>query len=219
MMLSLLSSAQIVRAAADFSTYRGFRFGMSLPAASKRIGASPADVRTIHKRPVVIQELDWRPELAWSPSGVRHETLSNSVLRFYGGSLFEIVSTYDSQRVEGMSSADLVEAVSRTYGVSGAPDLEIPFQSSYGETARVIARWEDADYTVDLVRTGDSLSYALVLRSRRLAALAATAIAESVRLDTIEAPQKEIDVRREKEATERLDLNKARSVNLPNFRP
>src|ERR1700674_4411699 len=48
-------------AAADFSSYRGFQFGMNLSAAAKQAGTKLSEVRLVHQRPAVIQEMDWWP--------------------------------------------------------------------------------------------------------------------------------------------------------------
>ena len=44
------------------SSYRGFQFGMSLADAVKHSGMDPSEVSTVHKRPAIIQGLDWNPE-------------------------------------------------------------------------------------------------------------------------------------------------------------
>ena len=59
----------------------------------------------------------------------------------------------------------------------------------------------------------------MVLYSKRLDALAQAAIVEAVRLDVQEAPQRELEKQKKREEEERLVLDKARSVNKPNFRP
>ena len=82
-----------------------------------------------------------------------------------------------------------------------------------------MARWEDQEYSYNLVQTGNRSSFAVVLYSKRVDALAQAAIVEAVRLDTKEAPQREIEKRQKREGDERVALEKARSANKPNFRP
>jgi hypothetical protein len=113
----------------------------------------------------------------------------------------------------------MIAAISTTYGPATKPGGEIAYRSYYGDTAAVLARWEDADYSYNLVRTGDRASFALILFSKKLDALAGTAIAEAVRLDAQEAPQREIDKQKKQAAEDQLVLDKARSANKPNFRP
>jgi len=159
------------------------------------------------------------PAIAWSSGAAQRDALRSAVLRFCDDRLYQIVGTYDSERIQGLTEADLVQAVSRTYGEGTTPDVQIPFKSSYGETARVISRWENAEYLVDLVPARDQYSYALIISMKRVTQLADAAIKEANRLDVIEAPQREIDLQDLKEADNRRELEKARSVNLRNFRP
>lgn len=118
-----------------------------------------------------------------------------------------------------MTAKDMIEGISATYGTATRPEVEIAYHSIYGEVAPVIARWEDSQYAYNLVRTGDRFSFAMVLYSKRLDALAQAAIIEAVRLDTHEAPQRELQKQKNRDDEERLVLEKARSVNKPNFRP
>jgi hypothetical protein len=83
----------------------------------------------------------------------------------------------------------------------------------------VLARWEDADYSYNLIRTGDRSSFALVLYSKRLDALAQAAAVEAARLDAQEAPQRELEKQKKQASDDSVLLEKARSANKPNFRP
>lgn len=200
--------------AGDFSSYRGLQFGMNLSVAAKQAGMDPADVRSVHQRPAVIQELNWQlrsPDLA--------DPVKDRLLCFYNGELFRIVVTYDRYRVEGMTPEDMIGAISATYGIASRPAVEIPYHSNYGEIAEVIARWEDPEYSYNLVRTGDQASFAMVMYSKRLDALAEASMVEAIRLDAQEAPQREIEAQKKRQEAERLALERARSVNKPNFRP
>jgi hypothetical protein len=204
--------------AGDFSSYRGFRFGTSLEAAQKQIGASEAEL--VHQRPAVIQELTWWPRSPYrQEDATRLDPLREGLLRFYNGELFQIIATYERQSVEGMTEADLVKAISLAYGTSTKPGGDIAYHSNYGELARVLARWEDAEHSASLIRTGDGTSFALILSQKRLVALAQAAIAESARLDALGAPQRAIDLKKQQEADRRRMLDEARSANISNFRP
>ena len=61
--------------------------------------------------------------------------------------------------------------------------------------------------------------FALILSNKRLNALAQAAIVEAVRLDAIEAPQRQINLQKLQDANDRIELDRARSENRPNFRP
>jgi hypothetical protein len=205
--------------AADFSNYRGFQLGVDVTTALKQAGMKLSDVRLVHQRPARIQELEWRPGFQYGADAKRVDPVREGLLRFYNGELFQIITTYDRQRVEGMTEADMVEAISVVYGNATKPGGEISYHSNYGEVAPVLARWGNAEYSHDLIRTGDRTSFALILSLKRLDVLAQAAIAEAGRLDAVEAPQRAIDLQEQQEAEHRLGLDKARSVNKPNFRP
>ena len=205
--------------AGDFSNYRGFQFGMNLSVAAKQAGVKPSDARLVHQRPALIQELEWQPRTPFQAVSMKADPVQEGLLRFYNGELFQIVITYDRYKVEGMTAEDMVEAISLTYGAAARPTAEIAYYSNYGEVAPVLARWEDSQYSYNLVRTGDRSSFAMVLHWKRLEALAQAAIAEAARLDAVEAPQRAIDLEKKQEAEGRLVLDKARSANMPNFRP
>jgi len=201
--------------AEDFSRYRGMPFGMTFAAAAKELGTQEGEAKTTHRRPAVIQEMNWQPPA----DAATADPVKGAVLCFYNGELFRMVVTYDRYRVEGMSADDMIAGISATYGPSTKPGVEIAYHSNFNEVATVLARWENAEYSYNLVRTGDRSSFALVLYSKRLDALAQTAILESVKLEAMEAPQREIEKEKKHAEEARLILEKARSVNKPNFRP
>ena len=205
--------------AQDLSSYRKFQFGTNLSVAAKQAGMKPSEARLVHQRPALIQELEWQPR-GFPGSAIQADPVKQGLLCFYNGELFRIVITYDRYKVEGMTAEDMIAAISATYGPSTRPTAEISYRSIYSaEVAPVIARWEDSQYTFNLVRSGDRSSFVMVLYSKRLDALAETAIAEAVRLDTQEAPQREIEKQKKREEEEGLVLEKARAANKPNFRP
>jgi len=202
--------------AEDFSRYRGLTFGMTFAAAAKEPGTQAGEAKTVHRRPAVIQEMNWQPTAA-DPANA--DPVKSAVLCFYNGELFRMVVTYDRYRVEGMTAEDVIAAISATYGPATKPGVEIAYHSNFNEVATVLARWENAEYSYNLVRTGDRSSFALVLYSKRLDALAQASILESVKLEAMEAPQREIEKEKKHAEEARLILEKARSVNKPNFRP
>jgi hypothetical protein len=204
--------------ASDFSSYRGLRLGTDMATAAKEAGTRPGDAIILHQRPALIQEMSWpRPPVEGDPG--KSDRVKEGSLYFFNGQLFRIIITYDRYKIEGMTAEDMIEGISAVYGKATRPNAEIAYHSNYGEAAAVIARWEDAEYSYDLVRTGDQFSFAMILYSKRLEALARPAIVEAVRLEAEEAPQRELEKQKKRDDDERLVLEKARSVNKPNFRP
>jgi hypothetical protein len=205
--------------AGDFSSYRGFKFGMMLPAAAKVAGINPSDARLVHQRPAVIQELDWLPHSTLLVEPTKNDTVKDGLLSFYNGELFQIIVSYDRYKVEGMTAEDMVDSISQAYGPATRPKVQIAYHSNYAEVSEVIARWEDSEYVYNLVQTGNRASFAMIMSSKALNALAQAATLEAIRLDALEAPQRAIDLQKKLEADGRTELDKARAVNKPNFRP
>jgi hypothetical protein len=206
-------------AATDFSSYRGLRFGMNVSAAAKQAGTDPSVARLVHQRPALIQEMEWQPRVPVLAVPAKSDPVKEGLLSFVNGELFRIVVTYDRYKVEGMTAEDMIEGISAAYGTPTRPSAEIAYHSNYAEVAPVLARWEDPDYSYNLVRTGDRSSFAMVLYSKRLDATAQASMVEATRLEAQEAPQRELDKQKKRDGEERLALEKARSLNKPNFRP
>ena len=215
----VLGTSMSMLYATDLSNYRGFQFGMSISAAAKQAGMNASEAIVVHQRPALIQQLDWRPRSPMQANPTKVDPIEDGLLCFYNGELFRIVVTYDRYRMEGMTSDDVVDAISQTYGTPTRPKAEIEYHSTYGEAAQVIARWEDPEYSYNLIQTGNRSSFALVLYSKQAEAVAQASIVEAVRLEAQEAPQREIQKQKKREDDDRLALEKARSANKPNFRP
>jgi hypothetical protein len=79
----------------------------------------------------------------------------------------------------------------------------------------VLARWEDADYVLNLVRSPYGSRFGLIASSKHLDSLAEAAVAAGIHLDEQEAPQRE----KLEEQNIQMKLDKIRLVNKPNFRP
>src|SRR5687767_13134995 len=83
LLLGVISAATVP---ADLSKYRTIRLGTSLPAVTKQLGANLSEVKTIQRRPALIQELEWRAGIFGS--GAQTEPAREVMLRFYEGELF-----------------------------------------------------------------------------------------------------------------------------------
>ena len=219
--LGILSAvlATSMLSAGELSSYRGFTFGMKLSDAARQAGMNPSEAIVVHRHPALIQELDWRPRSLMLTNPPKADPVEDGRLYFYNEELFRIVVTYDRYKVEGMTAEDMIEAISLTYGAATRPATEIGYHSNYAETAEVLARWEDQEYSYNLVQTGNRSSFAMVLYSKRADVLAQAASVEAVQLEAQEAPQREIEKQKKRVDDERSILDKARSANKPNFRP
>jgi len=210
----LLSIPQVH--AQDLSTYRNFSFGMTVADLSKQIDQKPANAAVLHERPALIQELTWWPP---QPYGSLRpaEPVDQLLFSFYNGALYRMLVTYENSATKGLTDEDMIRVISAKYGLATRPVAAVvnfPMNPSYKATEKVIARWEDSQYSLNLFRSyGDT--FAIVMFAKQLDVQAGVSIAESVKLDQEEAPQKE--AARAKKNAEDLELE--RQKNIKTLRP
>jgi hypothetical protein len=214
-LVMILLSAPLIQGQ-DLSKYRGFSLGMSLPELSSQVDLRPLRTKLIQKHPDVIQELTYWP-IGFPDYSLQADSVGQIFFSFYHGELFRILVTYHRDATYGLTVEDIIQAISTKYGTATRPAGEISFPTNelYRSTQKVIARWEDSHYSINLVRSRFLNSFALVMFSKGLDAQADAAIAKSIKLEGQEDPQKEID-RQKKEAD---DLEAARQKNRKIFRP
>jgi len=211
----LLLTAPLLRAQ-DLSKYRHFTLGMNLTNLLERTEQKMTDVKTIHGRPALIQELTWWPPNV-SGTSLRSDSVEQIFFSFYNGELFKISVTYDRTATEGLTEADMVKAISAKYGPAtiAAPEIESAINDRYDAKQKPVASWEDAEYSSSLVRSSFNDVLGLVVFSKRANAQAELAIAEAVKLDEQEGPKRETE--RQKKQVD--DLEVARQKNQKSFRP
>jgi hypothetical protein len=202
--------------AQDLSKYRNFSFGMSTASVSKLAEEKPADVVTIHKQPALIQELTWYPPLPFASSRPA-EPVQKVLFSFYNGELYKMAVSYDSDAIKGLTNEDMIRILAAKYGTATRPaaEVNVPTDDSYGTTEKVIARWEDPQYSLNLFRSSLLDTFEIILFARRMDSQAAAAIAESVKLERQEAPQREA-ARVKQEAA---DLEVERQKNIKALLP
>jgi hypothetical protein len=206
--------------AQDRSRYRDYQIGADLRAIAEQSGLVPPIARIIAREPAGLQELEWRPQYvrgATQPT----EAVGRVTFGFYNDQLFRIVIDYQRLRTEGMTEADMVEAIAEIYG---APSRRVVAAAAVtertGEGADfMVAVWEDADYSVTLLRMPDSSAFRMIVASTRLATLAQAAGAAAVQLDVHEAPQLDVPARRTEDEDGHSMQEKARLTNKAAFKP
>jgi hypothetical protein len=97
----LLLLAPLLRAQ-DLSKYRHFTLGMNLTNLLERTEQKLTDVKTIHGRPALIQELTWWPPNVPGTS-VRSDGVEQILFSFYNSELYKISVTYDRSSTEGLT--------------------------------------------------------------------------------------------------------------------
>jgi hypothetical protein len=207
--------------AQDLSRYREFQLGMNLLAVAKQADVKPSEARVVYQRPAVIHELEWRPRSS-SSSSAQADPVREILFSFYNDQLYRIVVSYDQVRTEGLTDEDLIEGISAKYGTPTMPVAKITSSSAsqvYSDSEKVIARWEDSQYSFNLFRSSYGSAPGMLVFSKQLEALAQVAILKAIRLNDEEAPQREIERQKKQADEKRAAGQKARPVNKANFRP
>jgi hypothetical protein len=200
----------------DLSKYRTFSFGMTLADLAKQIDARPTDAIAVHQLPALIEELTWRPRQPINSSGPA-DPVQKILFSFYNGALYRMLVTYDGSAVAGLTDEDMIGVVSAKYGTATRPiaDVNFPTEPSYRKSERVIARWEDSQYSFNLLRSYWSNVFEIVMFAKQMDAQAGVSITESLKLEQQQVPQKA--AARVTKETE--DLERERQKNIETLRP
>jgi len=211
----LLLTAPMLRAQ-DFSKYRNFSLGTDLATIVKHTEQRSPDVKATHEGSLLFQELTWRPANGMGVSA-RSESVDELVFSFYKGELYKMVVTYDRASTEGLTADDMVKSVAAKYGpaTSVALDIDSAGNEQYELRQKPVATWEDSQYSFNLVRSSFSNAFQLVIYSKRVNAEADAALAQVVKVDELEAPQRA--VARQKKEADAIELT--RQKNQKSFRP
>ena len=217
--VGLILSGQLA-SAQDISRYRGYVLESSLDAVVLASGARAADARTLHERPATVQELEWRAPYI-DPRKTLADPVREITFTFYNDALYQVIVNYDRDRTDGLSNNDIVESLSATYGaptVASARTRTSPPAEAVHDSV-VLARWENAESVLTLVRGSYTPEFQLILVSKPLSALARTAVREAIRLDAIEAPRREAEQRKKEAGDASAARDKTRIANKAAFRP
>jgi hypothetical protein len=212
---AFLLMAPVIRAQ-DFSKYRGFSLGTSVATVVKLSDQKLADAKTIHARPMLIQELTWWPPNSPGSSS-RLDSVEQILFSFCNGELYKIAVTYDHSATEGLTAEDMVQSISLKYGppTTDESKADSVMNEPYDAKQKPAASWEDSQFSFNLVRSPFSHRFGLLIYSKGVNAEADHASAEAVKLEEQERPQKEAN-QRKKEAD---DLEVTREKNQKSFHP
>jgi hypothetical protein len=206
--------------AQDMSRYRAYVLESSLDSVVAASGARAADAKTLHERPAIIQELEWRAPYVDSRNAVADPVREIS-FTFYNDALYQVIVNYDCDRTEGLTNSDIVESLSGVYGVptlASARTRTSPPAEAFPDSI-VVARWENAESLLTLIRGSYAPEYQLILISKPLSARARSAVREAIRLDAIEAPRREVEQRKKEAGDASAAREKTRIINKVAFRP
>lgn len=195
-------------AAQEPVAYRDFTLRSSVASVVAITKTPESDVRVLHERPRLIQEITWRPR-SMSGASLEPEVVREIRFQFLDDQLFSVLAAYDAYEVEGLTREDFVTALSAVYGSpSRSPSPEV-----------VIAAWDRPGAQITLAASTYPSPYTVQLVEITLQASAKAAAAEDARLDKIEAPAREAEQRAREAEQRRLENAAARERNKPGFRP
>ena len=186
-----------------------------------RGGAAERDLKTLHERPALLQELSWRPPYVLGRNFIDRDSVATIVFSFIDNQLFRMTIDYERSRTEGLTKEDLITSLSAVYGPrSMQPAPTAPRSASDSlDTETVIATWRQGDATLTLNQSAYSGGFSLTITSIALEALARKAQATAVTMDAREAPAREAARAKEQADAARAAAEKIRTTNKGAFKP
>jgi hypothetical protein len=206
--------------AQDMSRYRAYALESSLQSVVATSGARAADAKTLHERPATIRQLEWRAPYSDSRNALA-DPVRDISFTFYNDALYQVIVNYDRDRTEGLTNSDIVESLSTAYGVPtvGSAKTRTSPPAEALPDSIVLAQWENADSLLTLVRGTNHPEFQLILVSKALSTRARSAVREATRLDLMEAPRREAELRKKEAGDATVARDKTRTANKAAFRP
>jgi hypothetical protein len=201
------------------SHYRGVTLGDSVQVVVDRLHLVAADIKVVLARPTVVQEVTWRPHRFVSGTTVEPDPLAEMILTFHAGRLGRITVSYDRERTQGLTNADLHEVLGSVYGPSML--VAVPTQRTVTPPAdrQTIGRWEDAETELLLWREHYPSRVGLTITSIAGARGLEDAIADGLRVTATEAPARDLARRTAEAAATAAREEKIRLENKAKFKP
>ena len=222
MCLLVVALAAVPASAEDVAQYREFPLGSTVMSVSDITGSRASDLKTVHARPALLQELAWSPRYSARGATPDVDPVREIVFTFYNDQLSRIAVHYDRARTAGLTHADMVRALTQVYGPPLVPTSRVAGRGPMApaDVVTPIAQWESGDDTIVSLHWSDyRAGFGLIVMSQRLDDLARSASVTAVALDVREAPMREA-ARQKKEADDRQAADdKTRATNIGAFRP
>jgi len=217
----IVLSASWPLVAADPGTYREFRLGTSTSDVIAHAGAALRDVKTLHERPALLEELSWRPPYTTGRDSIGEESVAAIVFSFVDDQLFKMAVDYDRSRTDGLTKEDMIAFLTAVYGPRSTAPVSKPSQSAIEslDTPTVLAEWRLGDTAITLQQTSYDGRFGLVILSVPLDARARKAQATAVTMDAHEAPAREAARARAQADAEKAAAEKTRTTNKAAFKP
>ena len=202
--------------ATELSRYREFALGSSVETVTAVTQTAVRDLKTIHSRPALLQEVAWQPRYMSGAPVADRGSINEIVFSFVDDQLFRMTVVYDRSRTSGLTNADMIAALTDMYGAATSP-TKASADAALGMT--VLAEWQQADAGVVLRRSQYNEAFSLVITSWPLEAIARKAQTTALMLDAREAPAREAELARKRADEQRQAEERARTANKKVFKP
>jgi hypothetical protein len=203
---------------AELSRYREFTLGASVATVTAVTQNAARDLKTVHSRPALLQQLEWRPRYMTGAPQTDRDSIGELVFSFVDDQLFKMSIAYAQDRTAGLTNGDMIASLTALYGAP-SPSRKRPGTSPAVDAPEVIAEWRQADTTLVLQRTPYNTSYVLVITSLSLDTIARKAQATAVTMDEREAPAREAALIKKRADEQRTAEELTRSTNKKVFQP
>ena len=206
---------------AELSRYREFEIGASVAAVTTVTQNAARDLKTVHSRPALLQQLEWRPRYMTGAPRTDRDSIGELVFSFVNDQLFKMSIAYAQDRTSGLTNEDMIGSLTAVYGAPSSPSLRPRPSTSAAalDAPVVIAEWRQSDTTVVLQRKQYNESFFLVITSLSLDTIARQAQATAVVMDEREAPAREAAILKKRADDERQAAELTRSTNKKVFQP
>jgi hypothetical protein len=173
------------------------------------------------QKPALIEDLEWSPN-EFSTQRTLSKSLAHIRFSFYDSELYKMVVTYDYAKTDGLTTEDVIDAISAEYGKPTTPESSSvtvsAAGSSFADIQKVLALWEDTDSSYSLFR-GPGEPFGLLIVAKERNATASAAAMEAAARARSEEAQKETDRQAREEADREAAQEKVRLLNKKTFRP
>ncbi len=209
----------VASAESVFSRYRGVMLDDSVQVVVDHLKAAISDVKVVHARPTLVQQLSWRPRQFVSGVSIEPDPMAEMLLTFHLDRLVRIAVIYDRNRTAGLTDADLHDALSGLYGTSMLRSTPIGATIALPADQHTVGRWSDGETLVLLWREKYPDRVRLTITAIDADLAMQQAIVDGMRLETSEAPERDL-ARRAAEATAlRARDENVRRDNKAAFKP
>ena len=205
--------------ATELSRYREFELGSSVATVTAVTLTAERDLKTLHSRPALLQEVTWQPRYMTGAPVADRNSIGEMVFSFVDDRLFKMTVVYERGRTTGLTNADMIAALTELYGAPTAPAAPPRAAADPLDTAAVIAEWRQEDTQMGLRRGRYNESFSLVITSISLDAIARKAQASALVMDVREAPAREAALVKKRADEQRLVEEQTRTANKKVFTP